>query len=173
MNEFSGHVWEDPGIPRAFRKTLSGGCSAAEPVKNKNPQFDDLVFILGIVWPGYIMTKNVKFFPAVSGLHVHITYFSTPSGPPIPQHSPHPLSALQPFLVLHCLSSHRAGISFADAFSCLHPGSNQLISFSVTTSGNCELLRKLWNHMRSWSSPAPQSFAWYLPAHRLFSSASF
>lgn len=50
---------KDPGIPRASRKTLSRDWGVAEPVKNKNktPQFDDLVFILGIVWLGYIVKK--------------------------------------------------------------------------------------------------------------------
>ena len=96
MNEFSGHVWKDPGILRASRKTLSWGWGAAEPVKNKNknPQFDDLLFILGIVWLGYIMKKMSKSFQLS-----HVTYFSTPSRPPIPQHTCHALSTLQPFLV--------------------------------------------------------------------------
>lgn len=64
MNEFSRHVWKDSGILRASRKTLSRGWGAAEPVKNKNknPQFDDILFILGIVWLGYIMKKMSKSF---------------------------------------------------------------------------------------------------------------
>ena len=85
-------LWDSQSLQKDFESGL-GCCRTSKKQKQKPTIWWPSVYPRHrVAWLHH--EKNVKVFPAIS-----VTYFSTPSRPPIPQHTSHALSTLQPFLV--------------------------------------------------------------------------